>query len=360
MNGARYLTVRVLREPRMVCRLRMSEWDLLIRQARRAEVLARLQVRLDGCGLLDRVPVLARRHLDSARRVAEKHASVVRWEIERLREALKDTGVPIILLKGAAYVAAGLPPAAGRVFSDLDIMVPKGALDRVEQRLMIHGWISDTRDSYGQRYYRRWMHEIPPLRHRKRNTVLDVHHNILPETSRYRVDASLIHSAATPIGVDPELRILAPADMVLHSAAHLFGNGEFDRALRDLADLDDLLRHFGGDSSFWPALAARACELGLERPLAYALRESRRLFGTEIPNDTTETLDRARPGRVSRALMSPLLERALVPAHPSCDRAFTGLARWLLYVRGHYLRMPLPLLVPHLLRKAWRREEGRA
>jgi hypothetical protein len=30
----------------------------------------------------------------------------------------------------------------------------------------------------------------------------------------------------------------------------------------------------------------------------------------------------------------------------------TGLARWLLYVRGHYQRMPLRLLVPHLVRKA--------
>jgi hypothetical protein len=32
----------------------------------------------------------------------------------------------------------------------------------------------------------------------------------------------------------------------------------------------------------------------------------------------------------------------------------TGFARWLLYVRGHYRRMPLRLLVPHLVRKAVR------
>ena len=35
------------------------------------------------------------------------------------------------------------------------------------------------------------------------------------------------------------------------------------------------------------------------------------------------------------------------------DARWTGLARWLLYVRSHYLRMPLSLVVPHLVRKAW-------
>jgi hypothetical protein len=47
----------------------------------------------------------------------------------------------------------------------------------------------------------------------------------------------------------------------------------------------------------------------------------------------------------------------MAPSHPSCDRAFTGMARNLLYLRGHWLRMPPRLLVPHLLRKAWRRNE---
>ncbi|HEY9549461.1 MAG TPA: hypothetical protein VIR45_08165, partial [Kiloniellaceae bacterium] len=32
-------------------------------------------------------------------------------------------------------------------------------------------------------------------------------------------------------------------------------------------------------------------------------------------------------------------------------------ARWLLYVRAHYLRMPLPLLLPHLLRKSLHRPD---
>ncbi len=53
--------------------------------------------------------------------------------------------------------------------------------------------------------------------------------------------------------------------------------------------------------------------------------------------------------------MSSLLGVALRPDHPHCDGPYTGIARWLLYVRSHHLRMPLYLVVPHLLRKAFMR-----
>ena len=52
-------------------------------------------------------------------------------------------------------------------------------------------------------------------------------------------------------------------------------------------------------------------------------------------------------------LKAGLLTIALRPVHPSCHVPGEGLARWLLFVRSHWLRMPLHLLVPHLVRKAW-------
>ena len=57
-------------------------------------------------------------------------------------------------------------------------------------------------------------------------------------------------------------------------------------------------------------------------------------------------------------MMDALFHRALLPIHPSCDDHFTSAARLALYVRGHWLRMPPRLLVPHLARKALRRVRG--
>jgi hypothetical protein len=48
-----------------------------------------------------------------------------------------------------------------------------------------------------------------------------------------------------------------------------------------------------------------------------------------------------------------------MPDHESCNDRWTGLARWLLFVRSHWLKMPVHLMVPHLLRKAFRRVQGK-
>ena len=58
------------------------------------------------------------------------------------------------------------------------------------------------------------------------------------------------------------------------------------------------------------------------------------------------------PGRWQRAIMDALFERALMPLHPSCARRGSALARWCLYVRGNWLRMPPLMLARHLWTKA--------
>ena len=86
----------------------------------------------------------------------------------------------VVLLKGAAYIALGLPLAEGRRIADIDILTEKQNLRAAERELIFYGWAKTKTDDYDQRYYREWMHEIPPLQHRQRGTVVDVHHNILP------------------------------------------------------------------------------------------------------------------------------------------------------------------------------------
>jgi len=353
MAYANDLLTKALREPRSAASLALEDWNLLVRQARHADLLARLCVLLEERRLLDHVPPEARRHVESAQAVAEAHERVVRWEAYQIRRALEPLDVPVILLKGAAYVLAKLPPGQGRLFYDVDILVPKEDLDSVEGALLRHGWMSTHLDPYDQRYYRQWMHELPPLRHIRRHTVLDVHHTILPETARLTPDPHKLVAAANRLDGQGCLRILAPTDMVLHCATHLFHDGEFEHGLRDLADLDSLLRHFGRDQGFWPELLERARELHLVRPLYYGLRYAESILGASIPQTVQEKLGLR--NHVVSALMDGVFTRSLAPDHPSCATSFTGLARWFLYIRGHTLRMPLHLLIPHLIRKVLRR-----
>ena len=339
--------------------LPLDAWDLMIRQARRAGLLARLAWKIEQQGLSDGVPACVRPHLEAERTLAAKHARDVRWEVRCIQAALAPLDIPVILLKGAAYLIAGLPAANGRVFGDVDILVPKPRLADVESALYEAGWRLIDKDSYDLDYYRRWMHQLPPLQHEGRRTVIDVHHTILPETARVELPAEALVDAALPVAAGQErLRVLAPPDMVLHSATHLFREGEFPRGLRDLHDLDALLRHFpAADPDFWPSLLRRGRALDLGRPLFYALRHAVRLFATPVPAEILDGAARFAPPPPVLRLMDALLAQALRPPHASCRDPATPAALWLLYVRAHHLRMPPHLLLPHLARKALRRPE---
>ena len=329
------------------------EWETLLGQARQARLIGRLATHhIDRSGLAA-LPDGPRPHLESGLRLAERQQHEVRWEVDCIARALCGQDTPVVLLKGSAYLMANLPPARGRLFSDIDIMVPREAVERVEGALFAAGWICDERDPYNQRYYREWMHEIPPLRHVHRNSYIDLHHTITPPTSVFSVDGKQLIADAVALKDCPGLFVLCPTDMVLHSAVHLFTEGEFAHGLRDLLDMRDLLETFGQQEGFWEQLLAQAASRKLKVPLYHALFHVQRLFGKVVPTHLNDRVKSFGPNGLSKALMAWALRLALRPIHPSCDTRWTGLARWLLYVRSHMLRMPLRLVVPHLLRKAW-------
>jgi hypothetical protein len=350
------LLIRVLRNPHAAASLDVAGWDLLLRQAQGAHMDASLLLLLEQAGCLDAAPAAPRAQLEWARVVLLQHGRAVRFEVRKIGSALAGLGLPLILLKGAAYAMAGLAPGRGRIFSDIDILVPKERISDVEGTLRLHGWLSTISDAYDQRYYREWMHELPPMEHLNRGNVIDVHHAILPETAAQRPDPAKLRAHAVPVaGLDVacEVQVLAPRDMLLHSAVHLFSDGEFNHGLRDLFDIHRMLLEFGSQAGFWDGLVERAAELELTRPLFYALRYARRLLGTAVPPAVLRQADIGRPNAALLPLMDALFGPALMPLHPSCTTATTKAAHGALYLRGNWLRMPPLLLARHLFHKAF-------
>ena len=356
---AQRLLFEALRAPEELPALSSVDWELLLRVARRARLLGRLEADLAKADLLGDVPPRAANHLRAARNVIAHRTTLISWEVNRLLWALKGIDTPLILLKGTGYLLAGLPPARGRIFADVDLLVPEEQIGEIEERLVERGWFKTQIDPYDDRYYRVWMHEIPPLRHQERGTEIDIHHRLLPKTSHLASDPAPLFAAARPLA-DPRLRVLAPADMVLHALVHLFLEGDPDEGLRlrDLVDVHDLLCHLGQEPGFWAGLAPRARTLGFQRPLFYGLYHAQRLLGTPIPPDVLRDLEDAAPVWPVRKLMDRLIPLALLPGHPDYPSRLAALARWLIYVRAHWLRMPPGLLARHLSQKAWLRFRG--
>jgi len=338
--------IDVVRQPERLRTLQDRDWERILEQAERARLLGRLVADSDQQQAAGNASPWLLDRLASARALSRECERAVAWEVARLSRAFLELPCRWVLLKGAAYVAAGLPPAAGRRVADIDVLVPHDHLDLAEAALKEQGWGFQELSEYDTKYYREWMHELPPMVHEGRGSIIDLHHTILPRTARLHVDAGVLLERAVAAG---SAHVLCPTHMVLHGAVHLFHDGEIAGAVRDLVDLDGLLRIFPtAEHDFFDRLTADAIELGLERPLFYALRYSNRLLGTPVPAATWEALAPARPSPPMLSLMDSMVERTLEESRgPVAHLSAFGL-----YVRSHWLRMPPLLLARHLAHKA--------
>lgn len=345
----------------LICRpagalaLRPDQWTGLIRLARREFVLGRLAAALKADGdLWPALPAKVRMILEGSLRDVAHRQRRLMWEVDRLAHALRGLDAPVVLLKGAAYLGAGLRAAEGRISADLDILTTAGKVALVEDALKAHGFAPETQDAYDQHYYRAWMHELPPLRHRERGTVIDVHHAILPLTARPKPDTGALMAAGVPCG-DTGFGRLGDHDLFIHSAAHLFHDGEFVFALRNLIELHDLLVELGGKPGFYDGLMPRARALGLGRYTAYALRYAARLLGAPVPAAVVAAIKADLPPAPVRTVMDGLAGAAIMGVRVPVGRPHAMVAQRLLYMRSHWLRMPPAMLARHLTRKAFKR-----
>ncbi len=346
--------LEALTRPESMVSLRPKQWNTVLRFGRQTGLSCRLGYLAKSAGVWDRLPEKAREHFESAEAIARDNDRMVRLDVTRIAATLNRADIPFALLKGAAYVWSGLDLAGGRLCSDVDILVAHRDLDRAEEVIRASGWIPLKQDEYDDYYYRTWMHELPPLRHHDSNTIIDIHHTILPVTSRLRPDPALLLADMVSTG-ERRMHVLAPEDMVLHASAHLFYDGDFDRRLRDLHDLDRMMVEFSGREGFWDALVRRADTLDLTRPLFYALRYGAGLLGTPVPADITARLAASAPSGLTVFVMDHLIPRTIMPRNADYPSRLTSLAAFLLYLRSHWLRMPPLLLARHLATKAFKR-----
>lgn len=336
--------VAALRAPGSLTGLDGRGWSTLIARARDHNLIGALAAACSAAAV--EVPAVAARHLEGAAQLALRQRQSVIWEAHQLQRALGGLGVPVLLLKGAAYVMSGFDLGRGRTFGDIDILVPRSSLGDVESRLMLSGWISSKTDPYDQRYYRQWMHELPPMMHMRRGTVIDVHHTILPLTARHSPDPERLLARARPLERLPTMYVPAPEDLLAHSLTHLMHEGELNNGLRDLHDVDEMARRFGADPGFWERFATAVLGNDLSWPVGLGLHLARCVFETPVPPGLVAQLLGGPPPR----WLEPVYLRAL-----GLSPSLRGVAEWLVYVRAHALRMPPPLLVRHLAIKGWRR-----
>ncbi|KTE24562.1 hypothetical protein ATE69_20175 [Sphingopyxis sp. H071] len=313
------------------------DWDGVISVARAEAMLATLAHHLREADLPPPVAAL----FADQRAAAQVAKDQALWEAEMARRALAPEGIEFVLLKGTAYAAGGLPCSAGRQIGDLDILVLAHDIRRAENELLEAGWEWVKSDPYDDFYYREHMHELPPLIHKARDRMIDVHHTILPKTHRVTPDAlALVGDAVTTAS---GFAILNREDMACHCAAHMLADGDLQGGLRNLWDFHFLTRDFAAaDTGFWGRLDARADLHGLRGAVHRAARLARDLYGAELPSgwDRQDARD--------------VWYRRRLLARDDWGRPTNFMLQQAFYIRSHWMRMPPTMLAKHLWTK-WRK-----
>ncbi|GGW53322.1 nucleotidyltransferase family protein [Alishewanella tabrizica] len=336
-----------LAQPERCLTLSLNNWQQIILLFREAKLLASLAAVLERHNLLVSLPEFAKRHLISSLVYADRQAQQIKFECRELQDTFIKAGIEPIYLKGAAYTLANTQNSRGRICNDLDVLVAKAELGASEALLKQHRWKTDKLNSYDERYYRKWSHEIPPMVHLLRGTVLDLHHNLYLPISGRAADMSIFFNLV--IKTTSGATVLNPEAMVLHSIIHLFMNEETQSAMRDLWDLHLLISEFNS-TDFWQKLHKLADSTGFNLELKYCLAALHHYLGPALDPMLRSYYE---VNACNKLWVRNILIPALIPDHPLVCNWQHRWAKRLIYFRGHWLKMPTHILISHFVVKSF-------
>jgi len=322
-----------------------DDWTTLIQQARQQALLGSCYFLLLDLGLYNKIPEKVQNHLLSGAIYAEKQKITLHNELAHLEKFFAGAPYPCVLLKGTAYHLANVPLARGRVFSDIDLLVPQVDFPDALERLNQAGFIEFELSDYDRQYYLRWSHQHPPLIHFLRGASVDLHHHIYPVSSGENVLVEPILQQAVKIPASAFALPTGP-QLFIHAAVHLFYQDESHKLCKDLWDLYQLYQHNTEQHSL-QSLVTAGIELNAGAALYYALDILHWLFDIPLDEDCRAALSAFASHRQRRQIRW-LLQRLL-----DNDSKSQHLAASLWIIRGHLLKMGPVTLLYHSLAKSW-------
>lgn len=317
-----------------------SQWTEFLQQARQHGLSARFYYLLQAKGLLPHVPPQVVQHGLSGARYAQKQQHGLYLELQQLEPLFVAAGVPCLLLKGAAYRAQALPVSYGRLFADIDLLVPAGQLRLVRDKLFFFGFLEAQLSDYDRSYYLNWSHQNPPLQHYQRGTVIDLHHHIYPTASAKQIDISSLFEHAQPIA-GSAFTLPTAAHLFIHAAVHLFYQEETHKLVKDIIDLNDLLLQVQHEQQL-QFMLQQAELMAVQSAVVNACQVLAELFDNAGARQSVASAGNCKPQPWVCYLLLTMLRR---------DDIAAWFARQLWFVRGHSLKMRWQILLYHTLAK---------
>jgi len=266
------------------------------------------------------VPPAFRQHVVEQARLLRDRSTLFWMETSRVLAELERRRLDAIMLKGPALARTVYPTPDQRLSFDLDLLVPRDALDDSCEALTRLGYRPAATGRHVSFYEDHHFHLI--LQHPS-GAVVELHWDLSRPRNYVRFDLAGFAQRARTIEIDGiAIRVPSNADQLLHAACQGLWHGFTD--LRRVLDAALLIRAGVGRAELLVETARRQ---GMSTPLWLLLDLQRKLIGVETPR---ELQDAVRPGRfVHRCLASLDVPAALARAGESTDARLKRLLIWL-------------------------------
>jgi hypothetical protein len=198
--------------------------------------------------------------------------------------ALTQAEVPALLVKGAA-LGSFYPDAALRPYSDIDILVPQAQLGAAERALNELGYQGFASKGWWLDHF----HHLPPMVREGDRLPVELHWRVDYQEEKGRLPVHDLWARAVRWKIHGETALrLDSVDMVLYLCRHAVVQHRVYGAFRALCDLVHVTEGWG--DSEWKALARRAKDYELARPVYLVLVLVEQILNRAIPAQVMEAL----------------------------------------------------------------------
>jgi hypothetical protein len=233
-------------------------------------------------------------------------------QLRAVQVSFASAGIPMVAYKGPALAVAAYGDVGARAPLDIDILVPRGAVEPARERLSGLGYRLDVSAH-------RLFAAFPALAREDHfhprdpnDFIVELHVAVVPWAlaTRFDIDAMCARATAVSVG-GATVMSMAAEDHLLVVAAHAAGH--WWRELRHASEIDGLAT----TALDWDAVLARARQARVERILAVALIAARDLFGTALSASVSRWADR---DHEARRLAADVVRRLSKPPAPELRR----------------------------------------
>lgn len=249
----------------------------------------------------------------------------IRSLLARTVEELRQVGIEVMALKGAALLAGGVARPTPRTMSDIDLLVIKGSPEDAWRACRSKGWTMVDPGWTEEKY--RGHHHLPPLVDPEGVSIgLEIHRTMMAGIERLGVDTAAIIARSRLVSVGSvSVRVPSQEDLLLHACLHFAWSNKMGRgAWRAFADCHAIIADPGFDWNRFLAVAdSRQARMGSY----WTLRVGAEVADLPVPAEVLKGLDPTAGGR-----FATLLERHFacrIVSGPGAAEVAERVQRWL-------------------------------